>query len=129
MSDVWGFPIRKKLFPGEDEYFKKNLSTTGMAAEDGAIILNPYAKLSDEERTAVTQNEAARLFMMQNKIVPGFKVTDEQMKYFSGTPYEGDLDAIKQSIVGRIISKDPSIVPTEDQETFGKLLLRVLSDR
>ena len=129
IPEPFGFNIRTKLFPSEEEYFTKNQNVTGMAAEDGKIILNPNTDLSPQELLSVSQNEAARLFMMQQDIVPGFDVTDEQMEYFSGTPYEGNLDAIKQSIVGRVISQDPSILPTDDQEVFSKMLLRVLSDR
>ena len=108
--------VRQKLYPGEDDYFKKNKNVTGMAADDDKIILNPYSNLSETEKQSVIKNESARLYMRKNGIVPDFDVTDKQMEYFKDTAYEGNLDAIKQTIAARVISGDPSIKPTENQK-------------
>ena len=112
--------IRNELHPGEDEFFKANPKTTGMVSEagDDKIILNPYSNLSEEEKQGVVINESSRLHMRKNNIVPDFEVTPEQLESFKGSLYEGNLDAIKQTIVGRVLSKDKSITPTSEQQKF-----------
>lgn len=110
--------IRFGLFPKEDTYFRQNLDVAGMVSDDNKIIMNPYTTLSDKERKAVIRNESARLYMKLNNIVPDFKVTKEQLNQFKGTPYGSDFNALKQTIVGRIISGDPSVTPTEAQKQY-----------
>lgn len=118
MSDqagkVMGYEVRKP-FNSEDAYFRKNPHVAGMAAEDGRIVLNPYSKLSAAELSAVAQNEAYRLFMRESGVKPAFKVTDEQRRAFAGTPYANDDDALRQTIVARVLSGDASARATPDQ--------------
>ena len=104
--EYYGYKVRKSLYPGEDEYFKKNRKVAGMAAEDNQIVLNPYAEGVNLD--AVAKNEAARLWMRENKVTPGFLVTPEQKTSFAGTVYENDPAAMAQTILGRIVSGDPS---------------------
>ena len=61
IPEPFGFNIRTKLFPSEEEYFTKNQNVTGMAAEDGKIILNPNTDLSPQELLSVAQNVAKGL--------------------------------------------------------------------
>ena len=104
-NKYFGYKVRKP-YKGEDDYFKNNPNVTGMAAEDDQIIFNPYSKNIDLD--AVGKNEASRLWMRKKNIDPPFKLTEKQMEFFKGTPYENDPTAAKQSIIGRIISGDPS---------------------
>jgi hypothetical protein len=83
-----------------------------MATEDGLIILNPYSPLSPEEKRAVAMNEAARLKMRSGDVGrPNFEMTPDQRDFFQtirrGSPYGAEQD-IRETIVGRIISGDPS---------------------
>lgn len=119
-GSIYGYPVRRQLFPGEQEYFEANPTVSGMAAEDGAIILNPYSKLSPKELESVAENEAIRLFMREKQIYPDFNVTDEQRKFFKDTPYTKDPVALRQTIVGRILSGDPSISGTSEQKTIAQ---------
>jgi hypothetical protein len=86
-----------------------------MAAEDNKIILNPYSKLSASEKAAVAKNEAYRIYMRQKNINPSFQVTPEQEAMFKGTAYANDNKAMKQTIIARILSGDPSAKATPEQ--------------
>ena len=104
--------LEREPYPGEAEFFKKNPQVGGMATEDGRIILNPYSPLSSEEKRAVAMNEAARLKMRSSDVErPGFEMTPDQRDFFQtirkGSPYGSEQD-IRETIVGRIISGDPS---------------------
>ena len=129
MADSYfGYKVRKELYPGEDEYFKGNAHVSGMAADDGNIVFNPYSQGVNFD--AVGQNEAARLWLRQNKIEPQFDITPEQRAYFAGTPYEKDELAMKHTILGRLISGDPSAgIPTLAQKEAAGWLKSQLQSR
>jgi hypothetical protein len=107
MDKIFGYEIRTP-YDSELDFFKKNLNTTGMATEDGRIILNPFSDLDPASQKSVATNEAARLLMWENKIKPDFDVTEEQKNAFKGTAYEENEEALKETIVARAIAGDPS---------------------
>jgi len=113
---MFGYEIREKLFPKEDEYFKTHENVAGMAAEDGQIILNPYSKLSKQELGAVAVNEALRLKMRDDDFDPQFQITSDQVSLFKGTAYEKNPKAMRQTILARIYSGDPSALATPQQK-------------
>jgi hypothetical protein len=128
MGDYFGYKVRTQLYGGEDQYFRKNPHVAGMAAEDGRIIFNPYSKGVNYD--AVGRNEAARLWLRENKVEPKFNLTDEQKAAFRGTEYERDEAALKHSIMARIISGDPSAGNvTPMQKTWADWLMNNLSKR
>jgi hypothetical protein len=112
---MFGFKVRSKLFPGEDEFFRSRPEVAGMAAEDDTVILNPYSGLSIRELSAVAQNEALRLKMRKDDFDPKLKITDEQKQFFKGTEYEKNPKAMRQTILSRIYSGDPSAMATPEQ--------------
>ena len=113
----YGIGVRQDLFPGEDDYFRRNPNVTGMAAEDDRIILNPYSRLSDDERRAVMLNEAARVHMRRNFDAPRFSLTDEQRTRFKD--YSADENDVRATIAARILSNDPSAgAPTPEQAEY-----------
>lgn len=115
---LFGFKIRNKLFPGEDAFFKNRPEITGMAAGDGKIILNPYSKLSKQSFFSVAMNEALRLKMRKdNYNPPKFAITDKQKKFFEGTEYEDNPKFMRETILARIYSGDPSAMATEEQRS------------
>ena len=122
-DDMLGYKIRDSLHPGEDDYFRKNPHVTGMAAETGDIILNPYAP-ANVNKNAVAKNEALRLFMRDKNINPNFAITPEQRAQFSGTPYGSDDNALRQTIAARIYSGDPSALASEEQKQFTNMLIQ-----
>jgi hypothetical protein len=107
--------VRTELYPGEDKYFKENPNVGGMMTEDNRVIINPYSNLSDKEKDAIRINESIRLIFKQENIVPNIEITDEQREFFKGTPYETNEEAIKQTIMARILTNDPSAKATKDQ--------------
>lgn len=118
-----GYKIRQQLFDGEDQFFRANAGTAGMASESGEIVLNPYAA-PDVNKQAVAENEAFRLFLRDKKIKPKFKLTEEQRKAFAGTAYERDEDALKATVAARIYSGDTSARATAEQREWVKSLLK-----
>ena len=105
-TGVYGIGTRSFLYPGEDEYFRKNPHVAGMAAEDDKIIMNPYSKLSDVEKQAVMVNEAARVHMRRNYNPPRFDRTPDQITALGN--YSKNIDDIRQTLAARILSGDPS---------------------
>lgn len=110
------YPIITQMHPEDDAWFKANPNVAGRAAfEEGAVLLNPYSPLSSKEKAAVAQNERLRLFMRDVGYEPKFAITDEQRSFFEGTPYAKDENAMRETILSRIFSGDPSVKPTEEQ--------------
>ena len=120
---------RQTLHPGEDSFFQSNPLTTGMAAEDGRVILNPYSALSQGEQGAVYQNELSRILMKERNVRPNFDVRPDQAQQFRGTAYENNMPAMRETLAARLVSNDPSAgAPTGDQKAFAESLLRMLRD-
>ena len=121
-----GLPaIRESLYDGEDSYFKNNTHVTGMAAEDGNVILNPYSKLSKSEKDQVVRNEQARILIREGRVkAPTFSLTDEQRDLFKDTEYSKDEQALKETIAARILTGDSSSgkITTEQKEYVNKEL-------
>lgn len=119
-KSVFGYEVRDQLYPGEHQYFRQNPHVSGMAADDGRIILNPYSQLQQHEYDAVAKNEAARLFFRenQNRFKFDFDPTPEQFEAFRNTPYQNDPYNLRATIISRIISGDPSAgnVTTRQQQ-------------
>lgn len=130
-QSVYGYAVRNP-HKSEDTWFAMNTNVTGMAAEDGRIVLNPYSGLSDENKAAVAKNEAIRLFMRENKVDPKFRVTPEQVKFFTGTEYgkPGNEGFMRQTLVSRILTGDPSAGnATEEQRKVAQDIMQQLSKR
>jgi hypothetical protein len=127
-STIDGYDVRQALHPGEDKYFRANPNVGGMAAEDGTIILNPYSRLTKQEKAAVGSNEAVRLYLRENNIRPDFAITDRQRASLGG--YSKDENDIRSTIVGRILSGDPSAQdPTPEQREFARSIRAGMSER
>ena len=123
---VYGIGLRPDLYPGEEEYFKKNPHIAGMAAEDNRIIMNPHSKLSDVEKQAVMLNEAARVHMRTgNMAPPRFTLTPEQEQAFSS--YSADPLDRASTVAARILSGDPSALkPTPEQQDYVQQLRKFM---
>ena len=107
---IFGFPKREP-YESELNFFKQRPEVAGMATEDNAIILNPFSKLSDQEKQSVAKNEAIRLWLKKNNVQPQFNLTPEQFKFFRNTEYGQSKDAtpLRQTIIARILTGDPSV--------------------
>jgi hypothetical protein len=123
---IYGIGVRQDLFPGEDDYFRKNPHVTGMAAEDNRIIMNPYSTLKNAEKQAVMMNEAARVHMRAGNIEPPeFKLTPEQEKAFAG--YSANPVDRLSTVAARILSNDPSaLTPTAEQKEYVQRLRKFM---
>ena len=104
---VWGYNMRAPYAP-EDAFFKGRPEVGGMAAEDGSIVINPYSPLDRSERDSVARNEAARLFMRDNKFDLDFEISPNQRAYFDGTEYEGRDNDIRSTLLARALTGDKS---------------------
>lgn len=109
----------------ELDFFKSNPLTSGMAAEDDRVVLNPFSELSDEERQGVVLNETSRIFMRTKDFRPEFSLTPRQMKQFESY---GTKQDIRETIVGRILSGDPSISDATPQQVLFAGRLRKLME-
>ena len=120
----------REPFQGENDYFKANQHVGGMADfGSNKIVMNPYSNLSPQEKQSVMQNEHARLIMRKNNIVPDFDLTPEQASAFKDYG-GGDPRAIKETIVGRIISGDPSAGKyTPEQKAFANNIMKRIMNK
>jgi hypothetical protein len=109
------YPVRAP-YSGEDSYFKANPHVGGYAAEDQAVVLNPYAPLTDAGRSSVALNEAARLHMMDSGAIHNFPLSPHQQQFFANTPYGSNPQMAKHTVVARLISGDPSAAPYSDAQ-------------
>jgi hypothetical protein len=109
--------------PSEEDFFKSRPDIAGMATADGAVVLNPYSPLSEQEMDAVALNEAARVIMATNvDLRPLFALTAEQEAAFVSY---GPLESVKATVAARILSGDPSaLTPTAAQIAFVLRLAR-----
>lgn len=125
----FGYKVRKKLFPSEIEFFKKNPNTPGYASfETDSIVLNPFTSLDAKRLSYLVDNEGIRLKMNKDKFVPSeFSFTPEQKQFFSKTSYNDNPVAMRQTILARIYANDNSI-PGEFTVDQRKELERYLSD-
>ena len=116
----WDAPVRKP-YESELDYFKKNPAVSGMADfSSGSVVMSPYSKLSENEKEFVVRNEKARLFMRESGMSPEFKLTQEQQRLFKDYG-GGDELAQRETIVGRILSGDPSAGGvTKEQSDFAE---------
>jgi hypothetical protein len=107
----------------ERGYFYANPHVAGMAAEDNAVVMNPYSQLSEPELNAVRMNESARINMRQQGY-PDFDLTPEQNAYLNTTEYRNaPIQERNATIAARELSGDPTAgITTEQQKTFVKLL-------
>lgn len=130
MDTVYGYPIRE---PSDDElnYFRLNTHIGGYASDDNNIVINPFTQLTDDERSLVAKNEAVRLWLRENKIEPTFNITKEQEESFFDTEYGGAEPVhIKHTILGRIISGDPSAGKiTKEQKKYADWVLRQMGGK
>ena len=128
-SLIHGIPLRSKLFPGEESYFKSNPHVAGMAADDNQIVMNPYSRLSKSELDAVMQNEAARVHMRTGTVAPPrFALSPEQESAFKS--YSSDPVDRASTIAARILSNDPSaLTPTAEQLEYVNQLRRAMQAR
>jgi hypothetical protein len=130
-SKIYGYEIRRP-YQSELLYFHQNPHVGGMAAEDGKIILNPVSMLKPEEQMAVARNEAARLYMRENKLVPNFDITPEQKSSFANTEYGTAQNEpyLKQTVAARILTGDPSAgAVTQQQKDYATWIQTQLDAR
>lgn len=107
----------RKPYPSERQFFRRRPDVAGMASADGAVVLNPYTNLSEEEWECVCLNEASRVVMATKEgMQPTFDLTPDQQQSFSGY---GTLADIRATVAARILSGDPSALePTDAQIAF-----------
>lgn len=117
-----GVPLRE-LWPSEEDFFRSRPDVAGMSTDDGAVIMNPYTFLSEEETESIALNEAARVVMSTRAdLRPNFALTPEQEAAFT---HYGPQDAVKATVAARILSGDPSArIPTVEQMAFVERLAR-----
>lgn len=128
-SKVWGYKVRAP-FDSEREFFRQDPNTAGMAADDGRIVLNPYSDPKKVRMKNVAMNEAARLYMRETQPDLDFEVTPEQARNLRGTAYEQNPYALKETMIGRILSEDPSAgEATPHQQAWAKRIRGELDER
>lgn len=117
-----GIPMRHP-YPSEAEFFKSS-NVPAYAAEDNAVVFNPYANLDPAARRSLEMNEAARIWMRQNNLRPNFAINPQQAEMLRGTHYAAaPIQDQLETIASRLLSGDPSAgQPTPEQEAFIKRL-------
>lgn len=124
----YGYQYRPP-YPSESTFFKVNPQVGGMAAQDNRVVMNPHSPLSATEKQAVAANEAIRLFMRNIGYSPNFAVTPEQQRRFLGSAYQSDPAALRQTLIARMLSGDPSAgQPTFEQDREARNIGQMIRD-
>lgn len=115
-------PYRSEL-----EFFSKNPDVSGMAAEDGRVVINPFARLTPAGGSSTILNENVRLYLDENKITPEFDLTPKQKQFFAAySPNERD---VKNTVLARIIAGDKSAQDvTVEQRRFAEKVHREMQE-
>lgn len=124
-TSVYGHPIRG-LYPSEDVFFKSRPEVAGMASEDGAIILNPYSQIPEDNYIHIAKLEAARHYMNNmGDSFPKFELTPAQLKYFrDDIKYNGGEQKWKETLISRILVGDPTAGKiTEEQDRAARQVI------
>lgn len=108
-------PLERSPYESELNFFKSNPHVSGMATEDEKVILNPHSNLTPEHAQSVYQNELARLHLRKKTNKPQFALTEKQKEFFKDYPSKNPQD-IRDTIIGRIISGDPSAQDVTDEQ-------------
>ncbi len=96
----------------ELDFFKKNKQVAGYAAPDERVVFNPFGVTVDNAnaRNSVHFNEALRQVMNKNGSMFDFYVKPEQAETL-GSVYQQNPNAMRQSIIARMLAGDPSVGP------------------
>jgi hypothetical protein len=132
-TSVFGYPVKSAKELGLDEAFRKMPQVAGMAwgggennspvSEPRVVVSNPYNTTQGTplSRAGLYMIEAARHRMNEQGYKPSFPFSPEQrtwQKSFGDMPYASNDEALKQSIVSRIVAGDavPGITQTQQVE-------------
>ena len=107
----------RQPYESESQWFADNPDVSGMASEDGAVVLNPHLNMSPGGAVRTKRNESVRLLMDDVGYSAKSGLTDDQKALSSGMgAYGSDEDALKKTILARILADDESLGPyTPDQ--------------
>jgi len=123
-ENVAGVPLRLPT-DSELEFFKTRLDVGGYAADDNSVVLNPFANLTEQQKQAVSLNEAARIYMRTNpQLSPNFSLSDQQTQRLSTTDYaKATQHDRRATIAARLLTNDPSGgEATDEQRRFVEVL-------
>lgn len=114
------YPLLRNPYESELDFLKSRPDVAGMATEDQRVLFNPYSPHMPKANKTIYKNEASRVYMKKNDYKPKYKLTREQRKEFKDY---GNHQDIRETIAGRIYSKDPSSGRiTKHQRKFVKKL-------
>jgi hypothetical protein len=119
----------RKPFPSELKWFSREMTVAGYCAEDEQVVLNPYVDLSRPQLACVLRNEAVRIFMRKLSLRPDIDLHHDQIAAFAGTPYEHDIDALRETIIARVVSRDPSAGKVTEKQLGYACALSAIFDR
>lgn len=94
----------------------------------GIILINPEVFQDSRDAMAVCVNEALRLFMEDTRFKPDFEPTPEQQKFFRGTTYADNPNALKKTILARVATFDTSVSPTPEETSETRRLLSLVME-
>lgn len=131
-TSVFGYPVKTAKELGLEDAFKRMVGTAGMAwgggenaspkEEPRTLVSNPFNPTQSDPlaRAGLFMIEAARHRMSEQGYQPKFPLSQEQKNWQAGIegPYRTDSDALKKSILSRIVAGDvvPGITQTQQVE-------------
>lgn len=116
----------------ELEFFHANPDVGGYASPDGKIVMNPFSGLGPEERHGVMKNELYRL-LARDSVIPRYtgKLSPEQEKSLDENRHYAKADPADRvdTIIGRLLSGDPSAPPATPDQTLYLNMIRPQFDQ
>lgn len=95
----------------------------------GVIKINPSVFKDERDALAVAWNEGLRLWMEDHDYEVQSEPTDEQRAKLSDTAYANDEDAMRKTVMARVITRDTSAPnPSAEQKAEAYALLQMIGD-
>ena len=117
--------------PSQDElsFFYQRPEVAGYAADDRAVVVSPFNDVGRDQmkRKSLLLNERLRQYMKDNQVNFDFDIEPDQL-YSAGPEYQENPTMLRETIVSRILSGDPSLEPysLQQKEAAKQLVRRIL---
>jgi hypothetical protein len=135
VEQSFGFKVRRET-DEEREFFRKRPDVAGYAAQDNAIVVNPYNEnmRDPRNRKGLVNNEGARLYIRSRnyKAADLPDLTKDQRKFLMGLPspsgqgtgYSSDELDLRATAIARYIGQEENFPKWSDEQiAFARSLM------
>lgn len=120
------FPQRPAT-PSELEFFRQRPEIAGYASDYNDVVLNPTLPAAQHQPVLLNERLRQYLRAFPNLVPQEMTIAEHQQRNIGG-PYQDNPTAMRQTILSRLLSGDPSASPfTWQQQEAGRGVLSHLN--